>query len=156
MPTFGCLFSTRRSWRLDRPNRWSYVNPKTLVLSAPWVAYSITSMGVDGGGSGMSVRNLRTGVVSHSFPAITAPTEPMVESFNSVARIVLQKDGNVAWVGEETSIPNPLVRRQVEIADSAGLSVVDEGPGIVPESLTLNGSTVSWVDSGETRTVQLP
>lgn len=155
-PTFGCLFATRHSWRLDRPSRWSYLNLKTLVLGAPWVAYSITSMGVDGGASGVSVRNLRNGVISHSFPAVTSPSAPMVESFSSVAKIVLQKDGDIAWVGEESSIPNPQLRRQVEIAHSAGLSVVDEGPGIAPESLTLNGSTVSWVDSGETRTAQLP
>jgi hypothetical protein len=113
-------------------------------------------MGVDGGSSGVSVKNLRTGTVTEGFPAITGPSEPVPETFTFVSKIVLQQDGAVAWIGEETSVPTGLRRRQVEIADSAGFSVLDDSLGIEPKSLTLNGSTLSWSDSGETHTAQLP
>jgi hypothetical protein len=155
-PTYGCLFSTRHSWRLDLPGRWTFLNPQTVVLRAPWVAYAITSNGVDGSGSGISVKNLRTGAVTQGFPAITTPPEPGPERFRSVEKIVLQGNGNVAWIGQETSIiSTEWSRRQVEIADSAGFAVVDESVGIEPKSLTLNGTTLTWSDSGETRIAQL-
>jgi hypothetical protein len=156
-PTYGCLVSTRHWWRLDRPSGWSYLNPKTLVLRVPWVAYSITSMGVDGGGSGISVRNLKTGAETQSYDAVTLPPNPAPETFTSVAKIVLQQDGDVAWIGEEASITGAEPPRlQVELGDSAGLSIVDEGSGIDPDSLSLNGSMLTWSNAGATHTAELP
>lgn len=155
-PTYGCLFSTRHWWRLDRPKGWSSLNRETLVLRAPWVAYSITSMGIDSGGSGISVKNLRTGAETQTYGAVTLPPFRGPETFTSIAKIVLQDDGNVAWIGREVSIGNQTPRLQVELGNSAGLSVLDEGPDIAPDSLSLDGSTLTWSNAGVTRTAELP
>ncbi len=154
--TYGCLFSTRHWWRLDTPSPWSHLDPETLVLRAPWVAYSIASVGIDVGRSGISVRNLRTGAETQSYAAVTMPAKPVPESFTTAAKIVLQTDGDVAWVGREISIGSQIPRLQVELGDSAGLSVLDEGPGIDPNSLSLSGSMLSWSNAGVTHEAELP
>jgi hypothetical protein len=155
-PTYGCLFSTRHWWRLDRPRGWSSLNRETLVLQAPWVAYSITSMGIDSGGSGISVKNLRTGAETQTYGAVTLPPFRSPETFTSVAKIVLQGDGDVAWIGREVSVGVEQPRLQVELGGPAGFSVLDEGPAIDPKSLTLSGSILTWSNAGVTHTAELP
>jgi hypothetical protein len=145
--TYGCLFSTGRSWSLSPKSRFTHLNPETVVLRAPWVAYSETTIAVDNAAAAIFVRNLRTGHLAQSHPAVTEVSGP--ENHSSVTQIALTGYGAVAWIGEESSISaGGLVLRQVEIGDSAGFSVADQGAGIDPQSLELHGSTLSWTNSG--------
>ncbi len=154
--TYGCLFTTGHSWRLGRAHGFASLDSETLVLRSPWVAYSETISGEDSSASTILVKSLRTGHVSHTYPAVTQRSG--VESATRVAHIALKGNGSVAWIGEETSIPpgpGSLRLRQVDIADSAGFSVVDQGDGIDPHSLKLHGLRLSWKDSGVTRSAVL-
>jgi hypothetical protein len=152
--TYGCLFSTGRSWSLSPKSRFTHLDPETLVLRAPWVAYSETTSAVDNAVAAVFVRNLRTGLITQSYPAVTEVSGP--ENFSSVARIALKRNGSVGWVGEENSITaGGLVLRQVEIGDSRGFLLAGQGAGIDPESLQLHGSTLNWTDSGTARSTPL-
>jgi hypothetical protein len=152
--TYGCLFSSGRSWSLSPKSRFTRLDPETVVLRAPWVAYSEATNAVDNAVAAIFVRNLRTGRVAQRHPAVTEVSGP--ENFSSVAQIVLNDTGAVAWIGEENSITaGGLLLRQVEIGDSAGFSVADQGAGIEPRSLELHGSTLSWIDSGTVRSALL-
>jgi hypothetical protein len=152
--TYGCLFSTGRSWSLSPKSRFTHLDPETVVLRAPWVAYSETTNAVDNAVAAVFVRNLRTGRIAQSYPAVTEVSGP--ENFSSVARIALKGNGSLGWVGEENSITaGGLVLRQVEIADSVGFSVADQGAGIASQSLQLHGSMLSWTNSGTARSAPL-
>jgi len=61
---------------------------------------------------------------------------------------VLKPNGAIAWI---------ILGRDPELwaLDAAGLSKVDAGPALDPQSLELNGSTLTWINNGAIRTATL-
>lgn len=152
-PTYGCLFSTGRSWQLEPLHGLRFLVSKTLALHSPWVAFEESAP--EGGGS-VVVWSLRSGRVRRSYPAVSEGKLSVAPS-TWITQIAVKGDGSVAWIGQETSpISNPsLVLREVEIGDSTGYSVVDQSAGIDPRSLRLRNSTLTWTDSDVRRSAIL-
>jgi len=93
------------------------------------------------------VRDLRSGKLVHSVPAVTThPSSP-----GSVSQIVVKRDGAAAWLAvvEGTAAP----RYQLRAVDRAGSRLLASGASI--ESLALVGGTVYWVQDGRSRSARL-
>ena len=62
---------------------------------------------------------------------------------------VLHRDGGAAWIGTRGD------RTVVERAGGCGTDDLDEGAGIAPTSLALDGDRVTWTKDGAPRTAEL-
>jgi hypothetical protein len=72
--------------------------------------------------------------------------------------IALKTNGHDAWIGKtriEPSNRRSDLVHAVGTCDSAEAPVLESGEGIELRSLELNGSTLTWMDSGEARSAQL-
>jgi hypothetical protein len=156
-PTYGCLFAGGPARRLE-PVDHGQLERKPLELNSPWVGYTVVRIFGGRNTSAIIVRNLRTGRFKTRLPGTVAQTGAL----SLVAGMVLKNNGSVAWIGERGGT------RQVEASDSSGFRVLDEssGPGsylfehdpalgIDRRSLTLHGSTVTWLDSGMAHSAEL-
>jgi hypothetical protein len=63
--------------------------------------------------------------------------------------LVLSPSGAVAWVIYRAGT------YELRVYDKAGERVLDSSASIVPGSLQLSGSTLSWTDGGVTRSGQI-
>lgn len=62
---------------------------------------------------------------------------------------VLHRDGGAAWIAQRGD------RTVVERAGGCGPDDLDEGPGIAPTSLVLDGDQVTWTEDGVSRAAAL-
>jgi hypothetical protein len=151
---YGCAVADRRSFRLGNAAhtlRESRVGP--VAVAGDVAAYALTAFGIDTVRAQVVVRRLTDGAQLAGFPATSTVG---VESFQSVGSVVVKSDGAAAWIGQETSII-ARGRELIEVHTAAGAheSVLDSGVAIVPESLRLRGSTLSWQHGGATRRATL-
>jgi hypothetical protein len=116
-------------------------------------AFGREECGVDTGSAEVVVKRLTDG---KRLLIAAATTSPGVESFQSVASVVLKRDGAVAWIGTGSSIVRHAHKVEVYKADSHGsVRLLDSGLSVAPSSLRLHGSTLSWKHGGSTRTASL-
>ena len=152
---FGCSFAHRRSFRLgstERSLREDAVSP--VALAGSDAAYGRSNFGIDTVMSAVAVTRLTDGKQLADFAA-TSIGRP--EGVQSVASVVVKRDGAVAWIGTDHS----LVARgrdvvEVHAVDAAALPMpsvppsptagrlLDSGPQVAPGSLRLHGSTLTW------------
>jgi hypothetical protein len=85
----------------------------------------------------------------HSLAAVTGPG--LVESYQSINSLIVTPKGAVAWIATDSSIVGHGRRLEVH----ANRRLLDSGTAIVPTSLRLHGSTLSWRDGASTRTATL-
>jgi hypothetical protein len=91
------------------------------------------------------VRDLLTGRIVHEAP--TAETKfPGDVGKGQAEKIVLKRDGAVAWIGLTVLKPTEY---QVHAVDETGSRLLAAGGDIVPRSLTLQGSTLRWIQNGK-------
>jgi hypothetical protein len=74
--------------------------------------------------------------------------------------LVLSPSGAVAWVVAKSGTafagrPASGPPYELHVYDRSGERVLDSGPNITPDSLKLNGSTLSWTNAGVTRSGQI-
>ncbi len=125
-----------------------------VALSGTTAAYGLTRSGVDTISAVVIVRGLRDG---KQLRELAATTQPLGAEFvQAVRSIVVRTDCAVAWVGSGSSIIMQ-GRRDLEVirADSRGEARIDSGSAIVPDSLMLRGTTLTWVHGTETRSATL-
>jgi len=152
---YGCAVGRHKVFRLGalRP-----------CLSAPCVgrvrvagtyaAYTSVHHGVDTAVSEVIVRRLTDGKTLTHDTATIKPLGP--ESFQTVASLVLKKDGAVAWIGSAASIVKRS-SKDIEVLrhDRAGRKLLDSSPAINPASLRLAGSRLRWIAGGVRRSARL-
>jgi hypothetical protein len=119
------------------------------ALAGDVVAYGLDRCGVDTGFTTIIVRRLSDGKRLHSFAAVTGPG--LVESYQSIGSLVVTAKGAVAWIATDSSIIGHGKRTEVH----AKSRMLDSGTRIVPTSLRLHGSTLSWRDGASRRTATL-
>jgi hypothetical protein len=119
------------------------------ALAGDTVAYGLDRCGVDAGFTIVIVRRVSDGKRLHSFRAITGPG--LVESYQSINALIVKPNGAVAWIATDSSI----IGRGKRIEVHANSRLLDSGAAIVPTSLRLHGSTLSWRDGASTRTARL-
>jgi hypothetical protein len=91
------------------------------------------------------VRNLLTGRVVHEAATAQAKFAGDVGK-GSAEKIVLKRDGSVAWIVQTERDPDEL---QVHAVDRTGSRLLAAAADIAPGSLTLKGSTLRWIEGGK-------
>jgi hypothetical protein len=141
---YGCSQRTGRRSRLGRSALCigaARVGP--VVVAGDDAAYGLERCGVDTGFTQVVVKRLTDGRELRSDAAITGPLG--VESYETVASLVVKGDGSVAWIASGRSIvgkgPSPV---EVHKHDARGLALLDSGSGIARGSLRLHGSKLTW------------
>lgn len=138
---YGCLFSKNKPFGLGQVDDDDF-DLDVLQLVGPYVAYEVQGCVGLGCGFSLVVRDLRDG------------SKFREESTFSVGDLELKENGSVAWT--ETSNFDPAKpMRWVWVSDSLGTRLLDEGPDIALGSLELDGSTLSWVNGGLSRSATL-
>jgi hypothetical protein len=160
---YACLFSVNKRVQLVGPSEQELQVPPRLV--APYAAFAL-QVGCDGlrdgclpGGTNLArvrVRDLRDGRLVSDLPAmmphpVVADSNPLILGTEHVTDLELKSNRSIAWVVLDTSSGN----HQVVAVDAHGRRVLDSGAGLGLESLTLHGSTLTWVNAGVTHSATL-
>ena len=162
---FGCLYATGRSRVLaftadyfgDLASTFQYA----FRIAGRYAAFLERTGGESGYGIAVARRDLKTGAWRRDNRPARAPNEGQYVSppFNSEeyapSDLVLTRTGALAWTIAPYSGCSDSFPCRVLKADREGRAVLDEGPGIRPKSLALNGSTVTWISAGEERSAIL-
>jgi hypothetical protein len=101
-------------------------------------------------------RDLRDGHLVSDLPAmmprpVVALSNPLILGTERVTDLELKSNRSIAWLVLDTFSGN----RQVVAVDSNGRRVLDSGADVELESLTLDGSTLSWINGGVTHSATL-
>jgi hypothetical protein len=146
---YACLYSNGHPHLLSPSEHYGY---PIVRFAGPYVAYVPTTEGSQGE---TTVMDMRSGH-KHSYEAVQ-PYETN-NLCGEVVSLVLKSDGAVAWTARnlgEACPHAPPATVEVRVHDRHGLRVLESNAGIVPSSLHLSDSTLSWLKSGETRTATL-
>jgi hypothetical protein len=101
------------------------------------------------------VVNLHTGIVMADASGTVGAFPPTPTDGSLIQRGLIAANGSIAWIAC-TVFAQPRVC-QVDAAPANGsAAVLDQGEGIDPLSLTLQGLTVSWQNNGATKTAPMP
>lgn len=150
---YGCAAGERGRIRLgDRRSciGASLVGPVT--ITGALTAYGLETCGVDTGSTVVVVRRLTDGRQLRSADA-TGPLGP--ESYETVDRLALKRDGSVAWIASTSSLGTRQHRVEVRRTDARGTALLDVGAAIAIHSLRLTGSTLHWRHGSQVRTATL-
>jgi hypothetical protein len=153
---YGCSFVHGRSFRLgSSAGSFHEARVQPVVVAGTDAAYGLANFGVDTVSASVVVRRLTDG---RQLAEFAATRSGLVEGFESVPSLALESTGAVAWIGVAHSI---VARREVIEVHAAGSAagagpgssdrVLDSGPQIVPTSLRLRGSTLTWRHGATTR-----
>jgi hypothetical protein len=146
---YGCLYERGRRTLLalardvDGDSEW--VDRRTIRLAGPFAGYAHGfDSGLDGG-EFVEVRDLRTGKRVYR-------TDD--NSLVDVRDLELGASGSVAWISEQ--VDSPSTRGVFAWSLDQGLLTLDSGAQIGSRSLTLQGTTLSWLMAGAPRSAPLP
>jgi hypothetical protein len=146
---YACLYSNGHPRLLSPSEHYGY---PIVRFAGPYVAYVPTTEGSQGE---VTVMNLRNGH-KHSYQS-EQPYE-QVNLCGEVVSLVLKSDGAVAWTARnfgERCPHAPAATVEVRVHDRHGLRVLESDAAIVPSSLHLSHSTLSWLKGTETHTATL-
>jgi hypothetical protein len=145
---YGCVYGSRHIYQLGAPSDCVDVSLgecggiTNVVLAGSVAAYEEFSS--RSGVWWIVVRNLRSGRVLRR---VRTNTPGPVNTAGAVEALVLKSDGAQAHL--PTAVPNGPREYEVYATDATGESrLLASGPGIVPASLALAGSTLYWTQEG--------
>jgi hypothetical protein len=155
---YGCDRATRHRWVLagddtsnglvDHYQCAEFGGP--VAVAGTFMAILVQEICQPGSGSGqIRVVDLQTGTVHLDQAA------PLSRDFgqNGVKSLVLAPTGSAAWIICEWQATRPC--QVVDETAFGSNTLLDQGDQIDPQSLTLDGSTLSWRNNGETKTATL-
>jgi hypothetical protein len=146
---YACLYSNGHPRLLSPSEHYGY---PIVRFAGPYVAYVPTTRSAREGN--IWVMNLRTGH-KHSYVEVQAIENGIC---GEAVSLVLKSDGAIAWIARnylEGCPSSPPATVEVRVHDRHGLRILESAPGIVPSSLRLSGSTVSWMNGASTHTATL-
>jgi hypothetical protein len=168
---YACLYGNGHPRRLSSAEHWEY---RMARFAGPYVAFVAFA---EASNTGIGVVDLRTGAkrTFHEDEEVAAVEPPESECppadphcrvvCPQVDSLVLEPDGSIAWIGVDFPAATPTggapcgtgIEQTIEVRryDREGLGVIGSGDGIVPRSLRLSGSTLSWIDEGREATATL-
>jgi hypothetical protein len=159
---YGCLVSNGKSIKLSPlPRASGWRAPRMFgpfALDGPWAAgLAIQAKGRDTRRNSVVARNLRSGEMKSCLVG-TGHHSP--RSIGSVTSIALKQNGSFAWagqarIGQSAETGRQFPPREVVACDSDGEQLLDSGLGVDLHSLSLQGSTLTWTDGGETRSATI-
>lgn len=146
---YACLYRNGHPRYLSTTEHYEYPLAR---FAAPYVAYVPTIEAVPGN---VFVLNMRTGR-KHEYES-AQPIEHAICA--EVTSLAVKRDGALAWIATNflnsgcPHPPGPVI--EVRAHDRTGFHVLDTGTAIVPGSLQLSGSRLTWIDAGMTRSAIL-
>jgi hypothetical protein len=142
---YACLFSVDKRFKLAQDED-DDSDLDQFRLVGPYVAYAQAECPM-GCGFSIHVRDLRDGRESRHVPLMGS------SPLGSITDLELRGNGSIAWIAD---VPPyfPAVGRGVWAYDGSGYRRLDSG-NISLLSLTLSGTTLSWVKDGVTRSAPL-
>jgi hypothetical protein len=151
---FGCSVGVHKQYRLGG-RKICNVGPRLgpVTVAGRLAAYGLEMCGIDVASARVLVTRLTDGKPLLSASAIAHVPGP--ESFQSVRSIVAKQDGAVAWVAVVSSIVRHGTFIEVHRSDGRGKTVLDSGAAIIPGSLRLHGSRVTWRNRAAMRSATL-
>lgn len=117
-------------------------------LAGPYVAYACGGNLDPGCWVAVRVFDLRDG--SEHSPILSTSLGGGFGHGVPPSDVELKENGSVAWIAGYEEI-----RREVGALDTNGQRLLDSGRRIDPDSLQLNGSTLTWTNDGSTRSTNL-
>jgi hypothetical protein len=151
---YGCASGSARAYRLgQQPTCIGAPRVGPVVLAGELAGFGSQHCGVDSASAEVVVRRLTDGQTLTRLPATT--TSVGAESFDSVASLVLKRDGAVAWIGVNRSIISKNLSIEVHRHDRTGSALLDSGASIRTTSLRRHGSLLTWRHGGELRHARL-
>jgi hypothetical protein len=151
---YGCLGSRRtRLGALRGTVPFPATRIALYALSSRFAGIDIANMGVDTFSSTVALFDLRSGARIATAAATTPERRP--ESFLTVASMVVDVKGTLAWIGQRSAIGVPTPTLEVHALNAAGNRLLASGPHIAPKSLRLHGETLTWQAGGQTRSATL-
>jgi hypothetical protein len=152
--TFACANPRGAPVRLDSPGRTAD-RVGNFRFAGAVVAYTHFRFGVDSGCYSISAVDVATRRAVGAFSTHACSTDAGIIQFGEVTDLVVSPTGAAAWIvgeGKRLHASNFVV----SVSSSADSSVVvDEGPDVVPGSLRLSRSVVTWEKGGQRRSAQL-
>ena len=136
--TDGCLFASRMHVQIGAGLGWgdgTYVESDAVSavrFNGAYVSYELDEPGPADPERDIVVTDLRTGARRFGF------------SGTYVENQVLSATGAVAWIGTTWDDPVRAVRK----LDAGGMTILDHGPDIDPQSLRLTGHALRWTNGG--------
>lgn len=142
---YACLFSQNKRRFLGWVGECQDTTAASrFILSGPYVGYVETTCALVSGDERVVVRNVKTNKVKHSGSAVTHDGGPADEPSSFVTDLAMSRTGSIAWIGEfdlgSDGMGNAGDSRQVRVlydGVAGSASVLEEGLGIVPDSLAL-------------------
>ena len=151
---YGCLGSRRtRLGALRGTVPFPAKRVALYVLSSRFAGTDTANMGVDTFSSTVALFDLRSGA-RIATAAATTP-ERRAESFLTVASMVVDANGTLAWIGQRSAIGVPTPTLEVHALNAAGNRLLASGAHISPKSLRLHGETLTWQAGGHTKSTTL-
>jgi hypothetical protein len=167
---FGCLDAVNRRFELGLAAVSRFGSGQTLHnyrLAGPYAAY--TCRGVlptdfpyrteVSCGSGVVRMDLRDGSVTTAGAVSVARGKPRVQIEGGSGEFVdveLKENGSFAWItAPDRTWGNGSGPREVWVLDAGGARMLERGSRIRAASLELDGSVLSWVNAGQTRTAAI-
>ena len=146
-----CSRSTGRQFRVDGSDPEDYVS-KGLASAGKYVLFAVIGhAGEDLGTLHPTVLNVTTGgkqVYNTS-----------AEDFSTLklSALAVNAEGSAAWVYEQFPLDagEGIRQRQVQKGDADGSAVLDDGLGIDPASLKLDGTSLTWTNAGQPKSATL-
>jgi hypothetical protein len=144
---YGCAGKTRyRLGAVPSPLGEDFVS--RVVVAGRLAAYASEISGYDFAWATVLVRNLADGKQLFDSPALSNQLTTG-EGTQSVGSLVVRPDGNVAWIAKWEFLSSPIV----EVHRRKGM--LDHGRTILPGSLRLHGSLLTWKHGSTTRHASL-
>ena len=151
---YGCAFAVGRVVRLDPPHGQLIAYKPKVRIAGTAVAYE--AMSFDLKPFRVYVRSLRTGKVIHS--ATSNKRGSSDGHTGPVQRIVLKRNGSVAWTTSSDCICEGLVPSGYEvhaIGTADRRRILDSGQAVDPTFLRLGASRIFWKHDGAVRSAAL-
>jgi hypothetical protein len=144
--TYACLDSSGKTYKLGSATLCiGGTRAGPFALAGSDVAYGATSCGIDFSSTEVIAMSLVSG---RTIRKAAATNKSLVEQEGGLQSLVLKADGSVAWIATEQSLGNHQRLRQLFRDDRSGLKLLDSGLGVLPSSLKLRGSQLTWRDNG--------
>jgi hypothetical protein len=118
-------------------------------------AYESYEFGIDCSAAKIAVTRLSDGKLLRSAPAINAAV--LCPGGDAVNSLVVKADGSVAWIGTGGPVLGPASQAVTEVhkLDRTGAHLLARAADIVPASLRLRGSKLTWKRDGRTYSATL-
>jgi len=151
---YGCLGAQRtRLGVAPGTRRLGATHVARYALAPRFAGIATVTNGVDTLASTVSVFDLAAGAPVAMAPATTP--ERRAESFVSVVALVIDPHGTLAWIGERSAVGAFTPIYEVHALAGTIDQLLASSPKIAARSLALSGETLSWRESGRTRSAKL-